>query len=342
MKNLPKYRAHKSGQARVTLAGKDHYLGTYGSPESKQKYAQLIAEYSASSSPASFGVDPKSVTLATIMAEYIRHADNHYPRGVNSESAQIRLILRVVKNLYADLAAASFGPQQFKAVRQVLIDNPACQRSARSRKKKAEPLSRQYINAQMSRLVRMFRWAAADGIIPSETYLNLKVIPGLQIGRSRAPEAKAIEPVSDYVVEQTLPHCSPVVADMVRVQRLTGMRPGEVCKLTPGMLDRRGDVWIATLKEHKGAWRGKSRHVYFGPKTQLILMPYLEREADACCFSPTESEQRRIAARAPRRTPLNQGNRPVYSSRVRARKTVKKKPRDHYDTASYQSRTRTY
>ena len=39
----PSYRLHKpSGQAVVTLSGKDHYLGLYGSPESTEKYAALI------------------------------------------------------------------------------------------------------------------------------------------------------------------------------------------------------------------------------------------------------------------------------------------------------------
>ena len=35
-KNLPSYRLHKpTGQAVVTLNGKDHYLGRHGTRESK-------------------------------------------------------------------------------------------------------------------------------------------------------------------------------------------------------------------------------------------------------------------------------------------------------------------
>ena len=45
---VPSYRSHSSGQARVTLNGKDHLLGTYGSPESKAAYGRLIAEFNAS------------------------------------------------------------------------------------------------------------------------------------------------------------------------------------------------------------------------------------------------------------------------------------------------------
>jgi hypothetical protein len=44
----PLYRFHKArGSAVVTINGKNHYLGPYGSPESHEKYARLIAEWQA-------------------------------------------------------------------------------------------------------------------------------------------------------------------------------------------------------------------------------------------------------------------------------------------------------
>ncbi len=43
---LPKYRRHKaSGQAVVTLNGRDHYLGPHGTKASKAFYDRLIAEW---------------------------------------------------------------------------------------------------------------------------------------------------------------------------------------------------------------------------------------------------------------------------------------------------------
>jgi hypothetical protein len=46
----PTYCRHKSsGQAVVTCHGRDHYLGKYGSPESIEKYKQLVAEWAAAS-----------------------------------------------------------------------------------------------------------------------------------------------------------------------------------------------------------------------------------------------------------------------------------------------------
>ncbi len=342
MVRIPKYRLHKSsGRAVVTISGRDYYLGEFNTPASKRKYALLIAEYNATDGKASFGVAPNVVTMAMVMADYLKFADRHYSKGSNNEPSQIRMIFKVVKKLYASLPASKFGPLQFKAVRQTLLDDPRCQRGPKSKKVTSKPLSRGYINAQMSRLVRMFRWAASEGIVPGETFLNIKIIPGLQRGRSTAPESPRIEPVSDAVVNATLPHCSPIVADMIRIQRLTGMRPGELCKLTPGMLDRSGDVWVATLKEHKGSWRGKERHVYFGPKAQELLKPYLLRSAESNCFSPAESEaKRRAIISEQRKTPANQGNRPGYSNRTRQGRKPRREPGLSYDTCSYNSAIR--
>jgi len=43
---IPKYRHHKpTGQALVEIRGHRTYLGKHNSPESREKYRRLIAEY---------------------------------------------------------------------------------------------------------------------------------------------------------------------------------------------------------------------------------------------------------------------------------------------------------
>lgn len=44
--SAPKYRHHPTGQAVVTIDGKDFYLGKFGTADSKAMYARLIAERS--------------------------------------------------------------------------------------------------------------------------------------------------------------------------------------------------------------------------------------------------------------------------------------------------------
>ena len=44
-KSIPKCSLHKpSGKTRIFTAGKHHYLGKFGSPESRNKYPKLISQ----------------------------------------------------------------------------------------------------------------------------------------------------------------------------------------------------------------------------------------------------------------------------------------------------------
>jgi hypothetical protein len=48
-KRVPAYRHHKSdGRAVVTIGGRDIYLGRWNSPESRDEYDRVIAEWLAS------------------------------------------------------------------------------------------------------------------------------------------------------------------------------------------------------------------------------------------------------------------------------------------------------
>src|SRR5262245_1681882 len=39
---MPRMGRHSSGQARITLGGKVHYLGRWASPEAHARYAELV------------------------------------------------------------------------------------------------------------------------------------------------------------------------------------------------------------------------------------------------------------------------------------------------------------
>jgi hypothetical protein len=57
---LPKYRHHKaSGQAVVTLGGREVYLGRHGTAASRQAYRRAVAEFMAAG-----GRDPRPARTA--------------------------------------------------------------------------------------------------------------------------------------------------------------------------------------------------------------------------------------------------------------------------------------
>lgn len=70
MARTPQYRRHKaSGKAVVTLGGRDFYLGTYGSAESRKAYERLLGEYLAAGRalPVSPGTD---FTIAELLVRF--------------------------------------------------------------------------------------------------------------------------------------------------------------------------------------------------------------------------------------------------------------------------------
>ncbi len=315
---VPKYRKHRaSGQAIVTLAGKDFYLGPHGTKASKHEYDRLVHEWLAAGRSSSFGASADELTMVELIAAYLRFAKPYYGDGNRGELTNMKRPLRLLRELYGRTSPAEFGPQQYKAIREKLI---------------AEGLARTYINALMKRLCRFFRWAAAEGHIPPATPQTLSMIPGLRRGRGTVRESPAVKPADPADVKATLPHLSRIVAAMVKLQMLTGARPGEVCALRARDIDRSGDVWEAKLAEHKTAHHDLERTIYLGPQAQALLAPFLERGPDSYLFSPAEAmaEVRRERSAA-RKTPLSCGNRPGTKQTANPKRT----PKQRYTTQSY-------
>lgn len=83
-----------------------------------------------------------------------------------------------------------------------------------------------------------------------------------------------------------LDKCLPAVGAMIRLQLLTGMRPGEVILMRGAEIQTSGDVWTYRPAQHKTAHHGKTREILLGPKCQAILEPWLGMDATAYLFRP--------------------------------------------------------
>lgn len=114
----PAYRHHKaSRQAVVRLGGKDLYLGRHGSAESKRRYRKLMAEWQASGGSVAVTSKQTDITIVEVLAAYLKHAKAYYGTKPDSEYFHYKRAVRRIKSLYSTELAESFGPLQFKALR---------------------------------------------------------------------------------------------------------------------------------------------------------------------------------------------------------------------------------
>lgn len=310
----PKYRKHKaSGQAVVTLGGKDHYLGPYGAKASKAEYDRLIAEWLAGGrttpQPAS------DLTVVELLAAYLRFAKSYYRDS--DERDQIIYAARPLKVLYGKTPAAEFSPLKLKAVRQKMIDADLC---------------RNEINKRIGRIKRMFRWGVENELVPPLTLQGLQAVRGLARNRSEARETEPVKPVPEAFVDAVRPHVSPQVWAMIELQKYTGMRPGEVTAMRTCDIDTTGAVWAYTPAKHKTQHHGHERKIYLGPRAQAVLAPWLRTELEAFLFQPREAvEAKRAAKAAERKTPLSCGNR----AGTNRKRNPQKRPGERYTPRSY-------
>ena len=227
--------------------------GRFGSAESHERYHRLLAERAVSAAARTpttsvpMAAPADQTTVAELILAFWKHAQDHYrhPDGSPSEElGNLKVALRPVRLLYGLTPARDFGPLALRAVRDEMV------RSG---------LARTSVNDRINRVRRAFRWAASVELVPVAVVQSLTTVAGLQKGRSAAREPDPIGPVAPQVVEATLPFLSRPVAGLVRLQLLTGMRPGEACAMRGRDLTAGEGMWTYRPGSHKTAWRGKRR-----------------------------------------------------------------------------------
>lgn len=293
---VPPYRKHSSRNvAIVQVGGRRTCLpGKFGSPESREAYARFLIEWEANNrQPA---VPASDLRVVELCSRFWLHAKQYYVKnGWSTGTAEnYRPMLESLERLYGRSLVADFKPLAAKALIREWVKQGLCRR---------------YVNDHLHRLKRVFKWGASEELVPVAVYQALSTVEGERKGHSAAKDNPPIEPVADAIVEATMPHLPPIVADMVQLCRLTGCRSGELCQMRPADIDRTGKVWRFTPMSHKTEHHGKRRVIVIGPRAQAILGKYLLRDAQAYCFVPAESaECQRRKRTLERVTPLSCGN----------------------------------
>lgn len=268
----PGYLLHKrSGQARAIVNGKTHYLGRYGSPESRERYERLLQDWFRGGS-----ADRATMTVGDLCLQYLEHAEGYYRKdgAPTGEVKNIRAALRPVVEHCESILACEFGPVALKRVRQAMIDAGH---------------ARTNINRNVTRIRGMFKWAIAEELLRPEVLVGLSTVRGLSQGRCNAKESEPVTPIADKHVDAIIPFVGRHIGALIQLQRFTGMRSGEMLRMRGADLNMAGKVWEYIPPRHKTQHRGKGRIIFLGRKSQAIIRPFLKSDLQAFLFSPKEA-----------------------------------------------------
>ena len=119
----PGYRRQKrrlrADLAFVELTGVRHYVGAYGSEESRSEYHRIVAEWEANGRQPP--VERDELDVEELTARYLQFATAYYRDADGNETSEprnFRTVIRYLNELYADLPAATFGPRALSARRR--------------------------------------------------------------------------------------------------------------------------------------------------------------------------------------------------------------------------------
>jgi integrase len=278
----PKYRRNGDGRAFSVFpgsGGKRQYFGAYGTPEAEAAYKRWLASLlkaDVAPQPVPLPTYSPTMPLAVCVDAYLEWAKSYYGRQeyLNLYSPLLALTLHS-----GDLPARSFGPNALRAFRDFLAEK-GYEKGGRH-----HAYTRTSLNVAVNKVRRMVRWCESRELLPAGSAATLATLEALREGKCDAPDAPPVGSVPWDVVEATLPFMRNVhkgverndLAAMVQVQYWCGMRPGEVCRMTSGQIDRSGAVWWYRPVKHKTAHHGKALVKAVPKPAQEILQPFIDK-----------------------------------------------------------------
>ncbi len=268
---VPRLCRHKASARPYATDPRTHkpvYFGAVGSwptptkapPRTAQDaYESWLGRFLTRKREIPGNLDPEGLTVAEMLNSFHDWALTYYRRAdgsKTSEPANIEHAISRVFEIHAATLAADFGPLALKQVRQRMVD---------------AGLSRGFINDQVDRIRRGFKWAVENELVPPAVYDALKAVKSLSKGRTPAPDPEPVRPVPFADVEKTLAFLTPKLRALVQVHLWCGMRAEEAVGLTPAQIDRSALPWCYRPAMHKTAHREQDREIWIGPQARAIL-----------------------------------------------------------------------
>jgi integrase len=239
----PGYLHHKpTGQARVRIDGKDHYLGTHGSVESYERYAELIRKWKAQDPTIAeipLTVATARFTVQDLVNQYLAYIieSGRYLKGGKPTTyrGNIRTALDELTAGFGKTLVQRFGESALVRHRDELEareEKPAEQLPDGTWTARRPRLTRVGINRKVQMIRQCFTWGRRRELVPKAVWLDLQALQPLQRHETGGrPNPERRKPATEEQILAILPHVGRQVAAMLRVQWLTGMRPGVVCAM---------------------------------------------------------------------------------------------------------------
>lgn len=297
----PRLCHHKaSNQGYVFIEGKCIYLGTFGTPECRQRYRAELLRWEEEQKGER--VERKvylgrGATIAELVEAFMREvADVKFQiDGEKTTSWKAcRLFLRDdLAARFGDMRADEFRHPEFEEYRQKYIQKGYARGSMKN---------------VIARILVLFRWGHKKGVVSAETLTSLATSPEPDEGEERDPVghvepatlAKLLEFLKQPSAKCDYPARRQRLSAMMEIQYLVGMRPGELVRMksseirqdatvlvkgkTIQIFDEAGKPyagWVFQPGRHKNLKRGRYLAYLIGPKARALLEPYLPQNSEA-------------------------------------------------------------
>lgn len=290
-RRAPRLRLYKrTGKGRVILSGQHFYTkADFDTPEAHEEYLDLLKRWRANGmKPLREVVLPVEtlhpVTVRDLAAAYEAHIDEKGLYRKNGKETSQRGMLRAA---VAELVQSS-GDVPLR-----VFSRPHLVRHRDTLQGKAG-LTRQGVNRKIGMLRRIVRWGAERAMVPDQNLFAIEAIRPLH-----APPPKRRECVPQEDLDAILPKLSSTLRAMVSLQRLTGMRPGEVCAMRwrdidkhPEEVDPKLKLWRYTVAAPKAEHHGTETVYLLNDACQSILKRFVKTPA-AFLFTPRDTIRQR-------------------------------------------------
>lgn len=277
MEARPSKLCHHKGRQLgfYRLAGRQIYLSGIVWPRDRktppvevvEAYQRAIARYQS----GEIGADdaPLDMVVSEAYLRFQKALPGLYPPP-SVEKRVLTWSAGFLIDTFGALPLRSFSLKKLKIVRDELVE---------------KKYTRQGINLTIARILRFFKWCAEEELISEEQFFLLSKISPLHHGKTTAPESKELRPISDADLDVFIRNVPPPYADMALIQRLSGMRPNEICRLTMAQIDRsQKDRWYYRPEKHKTKRMGRIREITFGKAAIALLLPYLQADPEKRLF----------------------------------------------------------